>query len=100
MTTKADIVFRVQERVGFSRREATEIVEAVFDCIKMNVGSGKNMKLTGFGNFIVREKRSRKGRNPQTGDVLVIAKRRVLTFRPSQVLKKAINRRSHGLPSR
>lgn len=90
--TKADIIDRVYEQVGgFSKKEAAEIVEAVFDTIKETLERGEKIKISGFGNFLVREKRSRVGRNPQTGDEITISARRVLTFKPSQVLKTAIN---------
>ncbi len=90
--TKADIIDRVYEQVGgFSKKEAAEIVEAVFDTIKETLERGEKIKISGFGNFLVREKRSRVGRNPQTGDEITISARRVLTFKPSQVLKAAIN---------
>jgi integration host factor subunit alpha len=98
--TKADIVLRVYEKVGFSKKEASEIVEAVFDSIKANVERGEKIKLSGFGNFVVREKRPRKGRNPQTGGEIIISSRRVLTFKPSQGLKKALNKPYHDVSSR
>ena len=89
--TKADIVETIYEKVGFSRKESAEIVDLVFDLIKETLENGEKIKISGFGNFIVREKRSRKGRNPQTGDEIQISARRVLTFKPSQVLRKALN---------
>ncbi len=89
--TKADIIESVSEKVGFSKKEAAEIVEMVFDTIKETLERGEKIKISGFGNFIVREKKSRVGRNPQTGDEIEISARRVLTFRPSQVLKNALN---------
>jgi integration host factor subunit alpha len=90
--TKADIIENVYERVGgFSKKEAATIVEAVFDIIKKTLESGEKIKLSGFGNFVVRDKNSRIGRNPQTGDEITISARRVLTFKPSQVLKNALN---------
>ena len=90
--TKADIVESVYEKVdGYSKKEATEIVEAVFDQIKKTLEAGENIKLSGFGNFVVRDKNQRVGRNPQTGDEITISARRVLTFKPSQVLKSALN---------
>ncbi len=89
--TKADIVETVYEKVGFSRKESAELVDLVFDLMKETLESGKKIKISGFGNFVVREKRSRKGRNPQTGEEIQISARRVLTFKPSQVLRKAIN---------
>ena len=90
--TKADIIENVSEHVGgFSKKDAAQIVEAVFDIIKKTLESGEKIKLSGFGNFVVRDKNSRIGRNPQTGDEITISARRVLTFKPSQVLKNALN---------
>ncbi len=89
--TKADIVETIHEKVGFSRKESAEIVDLVFDLMKATLESGDKIKISGFGNFLVRQKRSRKGRNPQTGDEIQISSRRVLTFKPSQVLRKSIN---------
>jgi integration host factor subunit alpha len=66
-------------------------VDLVFDMMKETLESGDKIKISGFGNFLVREKRARKGRNPQTGEELQISARRVLTFKPSQVLRKALN---------
>ena len=89
--TKADVIESVCKEVGFSKKESAEIVEMVFDTIKDTLEKGEKIKLSGFGNFVVREKRSRVGRNPQTGQEIEISARRVLTFRPSQVLKNALN---------
>ena len=90
--TKADIIENVYEHVGgFSKKDAAQIVEAVFDIIKKTLESGEKIKLSGFGNFVVRDKNSRIGRNPQTGDEITISARRVLTFKPSQVLKNVLN---------
>jgi len=89
--TKADIVERIYERVGFSKKEATEIVESIFEVVKRRLEQGEKVKVSGFGNFVVNEKRPRKGRNPQTGEEIVITGRRVLTFKASQVLKKTMN---------
>jgi integration host factor subunit alpha len=89
--TKADIIESVYEKVGFSKKEAAEIVEMVFDTIKETLERGEKIKISGFGNFLVRDKKSRVGRNPQTGEEIEISARRVLTFRPSQVLKNALN---------
>ena len=90
--TKADIIENVYERVGgFSKKDASQIVEAVFDIIKDTLARGEKIKLSGFGNLVVRDKNSRIGRNPQTGDEITISARRVLTFKPSQVLKNALN---------
>src|SRR5919205_2922018 len=90
--TKADIVENVYEKVGgFSKKEAAEIVETVFDTIKETLERGEKIKISGFGNFVVRDKNARVGRNPQTGEEITISARRVLTFKPSQVLKNALN---------
>jgi integration host factor subunit alpha len=89
--TKADIIENVYEQGGFSKKESAEIVEMVFDTIKETLERGEKIKISGFGNFIVREKKSRVGRNPQTGQEIEISARKVLTFRPSQVLKNALN---------
>ena len=85
--TKADIVERVYEKIGFSKKEASELVEMVFGTIKDRLVEGEKVKISGFGKFEVREKKSRIGRNPQTGDRITISARRVLNFGPSQVLK-------------
>lgn len=89
--TKADIVERVYNKIGFSKKEASDLVELVFGTLKKSLNDGEKVKISGFGNFTVKEKKARKGRNPQTGDQLTISARRVLTFRPSQILKKLIN---------
>jgi integration host factor subunit alpha len=90
--TKADIIESVYEKVGgFSKKEAAEIVESVFNQIKETLERGEKIKISGFGNFIVREKKARIGRNPQTGEEITISARRVLTFKPSQVLKNVLN---------
>src|SRR5438270_5613398 len=90
--TKADVIESVCNKVGFSKKESAEIVEMVFDTLKDTLERGEKIKLSGFGNFVVREKKSRVGRNPQTGQEIEISARRVLTFRPSQVLKNALNK--------
>ena len=89
--TKADLVDRVYDRVGCSKKEATELVEAVFEIIKGRLEGGDKVKISGFGNFVVSEKRPRRGRNPQTGEEIVISGRRVMTFKASQVLKAVMN---------
>ena len=89
--TKADLVEAIHTKVGFSKKESADIVEMVFDTIKETLEKGEKIKVSGFGNFEVRDKRARVGRNPQTGEVIEISARRVLTFKPSQVLKNALN---------
>lgn len=89
--TKADIIERVYENVGLSKKECTDIVDMAFEIIKGTLEDGENVKITGFGSFVVRHKRSRRGRNPQSGEDLEITARKVLTFKPSLSIKKAIN---------
>ncbi|MDD2337508.1 MAG: integration host factor subunit alpha [Geobacteraceae bacterium] len=89
--TKSDMVEKIYEKIGFSKKESAELVEMVFDIIKGTLESGEKIKIAGFGNFVVKEKADRRGRNPQTGEEIVISARKILTFKPSQVLKSAIN---------
>jgi integration host factor subunit alpha len=89
--TKADLVDRVYARVQCSKSEATEFVEAVFETMKERLEQGEKVKISGFGNFVVSEKRARRGRNPQSGAEIVISGRRVMTFKASQVLKALMN---------
>jgi integration host factor subunit alpha len=90
--TKADIVENVYEKLGgFTKKEAADMVDVVFETIKDTLADGEKLKISGFGNFVVRSKRERVGRNPQTGEEITISARRVLTFKPSQVLKNSLN---------
>lgn len=89
--TKADIVEQIYEKVGFSKKESAELVERVFGLIKETLEKGEKIKIAGFGNFVVKVKADRRGRNPQTGDEIIITARKILTFKPSQVLKSSIN---------
>ncbi|HJL39920.1 MAG TPA: integration host factor subunit alpha [Myxococcales bacterium LLY-WYZ-16_1] len=90
--TKADFVESVYSRVGgLSRRDSAEIVDLLFESIKETLAEGEAVKISGFGNFVVREKKPRVGRNPQTGQDIEISARRVLSFKPSQVLKDQLN---------
>jgi integration host factor subunit alpha len=90
--TKADIVEQVFEKVGLTKKEATDVVEFVFDSLKGQLQKGEKVKISGFGNFIVRQKKARVGRNPQTGEEMTITARSVLTFKPSQVLRAMLNK--------
>jgi len=90
--TKADIVEKIYEKVGFSKKESAELVELVFDIVKSTLEQGDKIKIAGFGNFVVKEKADRRGRNPQTGEEITISARKILTFKPSQVLKASINK--------
>ena len=89
--TKQEIVTTVYEKLGFSKRESSDIVEHFFRIVKDRLVQGENVKISGLGNFVVKDKKARKGRNPQTGEEIEIAPRRVLNFKLSQVLKDEIN---------
>ena len=101
--TKAEIVQALYSKVGgFSRKESAELVDLVFEMMKETLGKGEKIKVSGFGNFVLRDKRQRPGRNPQTGQPIKISERRVLTFKASQILKQALNLRAgggHGAPN-
>ena len=90
--TKADIVSEVYEKVGLSKKEATDIVETVLDSIKDTLKNGETVKIAGFGNFVIRNKGARKGRNPKTGDNIEITPRRVVTFKPSMIFKEYVDK--------
>jgi integration host factor subunit alpha len=95
--TKAEIVQALYSKVGgFSRKESAELVDLVFEMMKETLGRGEKIKVSGFGNFVLRDKRQRPGRNPQTGQPISITERRVLTFKASQILKQALNLRAGG----
>ncbi len=90
--TKAEIVQALYSKVGgFSRKESAELVDLVFEMMKETLGKGEKIKVSGFGNFVLRDKRQRPGRNPQTGQPIKISERRVLTFKASQILKQTLN---------
>lgn len=88
---KVDIANRICEEVGLSRTEAVEMVEYMLGCMKDELRKGEAVKIAGFGNFVVRSKGERTGRNPRTGEEIAITPRRVVTFRASQLFKKAVN---------
>jgi integration host factor subunit alpha len=90
--TKAEIVEKIYEKVGFSRRESAEIVETALELMKEALAEGEKIKISGFGHFNVRSKHERIGRNPHTGEGIKITARRVITFKASQILKNAVNR--------
>lgn len=91
--TKADIVEHIYKDAGYSKKEAQDMVDLIFKVIKETLSRGEKVKISGFGNFSIRDKNTRMGRNPQTGDAMEISARRVLTFKPSQVLKEDITGR-------
>jgi len=90
--TKADIATQIYERIGLSKKEASEILEIVLDTIKDTLKEGEMVKIAGFGNFSVRKKGARRGRNPKSGEEIEITPRKVVTFRPSMVFKGLVNR--------
>jgi integration host factor subunit alpha len=89
--TKADLVDIICEKAGVARNDSVQFLEQVFAIMKETLEKGETVKISGFGNFIVREKKPRRGRNPQTGEKIIIPARRVLTFSPSKILRKTVN---------
>jgi integration host factor subunit alpha len=91
--TKADLVEKIQTTNGFSKKESADILETLFGIMKSTLESGEKLRISGFGNFEIRQKADRRGRNPRTGETITIEARRILTFKPSILLKQAINSR-------
>ena len=89
--TKADLSERLHLDLGLNKREAKELVESFFEEIRNALATGKNVKLSGFGNFLLRDKSARPGRNPKTGEDIPILARRVVTFRPGQKLRSRVD---------
>lgn len=90
--TRADLTEAVHREIGLSRAESADLVETVLDHICTQLIAGENVKISSFGSFVLRDKAQRIGRNPKTGVEVPIEPRRVLTFRPSQLLRERINR--------
>ncbi len=90
--TKADIAEKIQAKTGLSKKESVEMMEAVFSLMKSTLEAGETLKISGFGSFIVKKKADRRGRNPQTGESIIIKARKILTFKPSNLLRNAINK--------
>lgn len=88
--TKADISERLHIEIGLNKREAKEFVEVFFEQIRVALESGHHVRLSGFGNFCLRDKSERPGRNPKTGEEIPITPRRVVTFRPGQKLRARV----------
>lgn len=88
--TRADLAERIHARIGLSRAEASRLVENILDRMSNALTTGENVKISGFGTFVLRDKNERVGRNPKTGDVVPITPRRVLTFRASQALRERV----------
>ena len=89
--TKAQIVEAIAEHTGYPKNKSSEMVETILEHIKKSLESGEDVLVSGFGKFCVKEKSERRGRNPSTGKDLMLAPRRVVTFRCSRNLKKKIN---------
>lgn len=88
--TKADMVEHLFEELGLNKREAKDLVEMFFEEIRNSLETGCHVKLSGFGNFMLRDKTQRPGRNPKTGEEIPVTARRVVTFRPGQKLKQRV----------
>jgi len=88
--TKANMAEALFEEIGLNKREAKDMVEMFFEEIRAALENGEQVKLSGFGNFDLREKKQRPGRNPKTGEEMPITARRVVTFRPGQKLKARV----------
>lgn len=88
--TKADLAEYLYEELGYNKREAKELVDLFFDEIRLSLEGNEQVKLSGFGNFDLRDKQERPGRNPKTGEEIPITARRVVTFRPGQKLKARV----------
>ena len=89
--TKAKLAELLHERVGVTKKEAGDLVDEMFGLMRDRLTDGEKVKISGFSNFVVRDKSARRGRNPQTNEEIIIARRRVLTFRPSAVLRATLN---------
>ena len=89
--TKVDIVKMLNKHLGIPKKESISLVENVFDIIKDELKQGNDVKISGFGKWQVKGKRKRRGRNPQTGKEMMINARKIVTFKPSPILKAPIN---------
>lgn len=89
--TKADIVEAVYRKIGLTKKESAALVESVFEIVREELEESQSVKLSGFGNFNIRSKGPRPGRNPKTGEEIEITARKVLTFKASQILKNKVN---------
>ena len=89
--TKADIIESVQQQLGFPQKKSTELVEQLIETIKATLASGDDVLVSGFGKFCVNDKKERRGRNPATGDAMMLRPRRIVTFKCSGKLRGKIN---------
>eukprot|EP00764_Aduncisulcus_paluster_P014654 gnl/Carplike_NY0171/8814_a12251_228.p2 GENE.gnl/Carplike_NY0171/8814_a12251_228~~gnl/Carplike_NY0171/8814_a12251_228.p2 ORF type:complete len:104 (-),score=12.89 gnl/Carplike_NY0171/8814_a12251_228:13-324(-) len=96
--TKADMAERLYDELGLNKREAKDMVDSFFEEIRASLAHNEQVKLSGFGNFDLRDKRERPGRNPKTGEEVPISARRVVTFRPGQKLKERVEIHAESQP--
>jgi integration host factor subunit alpha len=89
--TKADIVEKIHITTGLSKKDSSAMMESVFAIMKESLEAGETIKISGFGSFVVNQKDARRGRNPQTGEAITVEARKVLTFKPSNLLRDAVN---------
>jgi integration host factor subunit alpha len=89
--TKIDIVEKIHQQMAFSKKDSADLVESILSIMKSTLGTGEKIKIAGFGTFEVKQKKDRRGRNPQTGEAIIIDARRILTYKPSNLLKTRIN---------
>jgi integration host factor subunit alpha len=89
--TKAHIINAIADQIGFPKNHSSEIVETLLEIIKRTLESGEDVLISGFGKFCVKEKGERRGRNPSTGEDMILEPRKVVTFRPSGILREKIN---------
>jgi integration host factor subunit alpha len=89
--TKKDIIQKIHTKLGYSKKDSAILVEQIFEIMKEDLAHGGKIKISGFGSFTVKDKKAQKGRNPQTGEEIEIGARKVLTFKPSQILRRDLN---------
>ncbi len=89
--TKADIAEKIHTTTGLSKKDSSTMMESVFAIMKESLEAGETIKISGFGSFEVKQKEARRGRNPQTGEAITIEARKVLSFKPSNLLRDAVN---------
>lgn len=89
--TRADVAETIYEEIGLSRKDSTDILDMILDEIVQGLSNGEDVKLSSFGTFSLRDKKARAGRNPKTGVEAIISSRRVISFKPSQTMRKIIN---------
>jgi integration host factor subunit alpha len=90
--TKADIVEKIHAKIGLPKKDSSALVESVLSIMKNTLETGEKIKIAGFGNFEIKQKNDRIGRNPQTGESITIEARRILSFKPSALLRQAVNK--------